>query len=47
MERKHTQAKKARRLNFWNEYQKVYFSTSVFWRRVRGILGSDNRTFDE
>ena len=47
MERKHSQAKKARRFNFWPAYQSVFFSTSVFWRRVRGIIGSDNRTFDE
>ena len=47
MERKHTQAKKANRLNFWPAYQNDFFSTSVFWRRVRGIFGSDSRTFDE
>lgn len=46
MRRKHTEAKKANRLNHWPSYQSYIFSLSVFWRRVRGIIGSDSRTFD-
>ena len=47
MRQKHTRAKKARRLNLWSAYQNDLFSTSVFWRRVRNIFGSDARTYDE
>ena len=46
MKQKHTRAKKARRLNDWGAYQKAYFSTAVFWRRVHGFFGADEREFD-
>lgn len=46
MKQKITKAKKARRLNNWGEYQKDFFSTPVFWRRVRGFFGGDSKEFD-
>ena len=46
MKQKHTRAKKANRINHWASYQSYIYSLSVFWRRVRGITGSDSRTFD-
>jgi hypothetical protein len=47
MKQKHTQAKKARRVNLWTAYQKWIFGLSVFERRVRGYEGADSRSFSE
>lgn len=47
MKQKVTKAKKANRLNNWGSYQNSFFSTSVFWRRVKGFFGCDSRDFDE
>ena len=41
MKLKHTQAKKARRLNYWPAYQKWFYGLSVFMRRVQGYYGAD------
>lgn len=41
MKLKHTQAKKARRLNYWPAYQNFIFGMSVFMRRVQGYYGAD------
>ena len=46
MKQKHTQAKKARRLNLWPAYQKAWASTSVFLRRVQGFFGADCAAYD-
>lgn len=45
MKQNYTQAKKARRLNDYGAYQKRFFGTSVFMRRVQGILGADAAAF--
>lgn len=47
MKQKHTQAKKARRLNIWPAYQQWLFGLSVFERRVRGYEGADSRSYSE
>ncbi len=46
MKQKYTQAKKARRINFWGCYQKAWASTSVFMRRVQGFFGADSKEYD-
>ena len=43
MRRKHTQAKKANRLNI---REKGLHTESVFLRRINGIYGADYREFD-
>ena len=44
MKRKHTQAKKANRLNL---REKGLHTESVFLRRINGIYGADCREFDK
>ena len=45
MKLKFTQAKKARRFNNWQAYQKEIFSTSVLMRRVQGFLSADSASY--
>lgn len=46
MKLKHTQARKARRLNNWSAYQhRGLFATPVFERRVLDFFGADHRSF--
>ena len=46
MKQKHTKARKARRFNLWYAYQKVWYSTSVFTRRLEGFYGADSADYD-
>ena len=45
MKLKHTQARKANRLNYWPAYQKGFFGLSVIQRRVQGFFGADSVSF--
>lgn len=46
MKLKHTQARKARRLNDWPSYQhKSLYAMPVFARRVLDFLGADHLSF--
>lgn len=47
MKQKITRARKARRLNCWEAYQKWYYTLSVFERRVRGFLGADHAVYSQ
>lgn len=46
MKRKHTEQKKAQRLNLWHEYQQMMFGTSVAERRANKIMAPDSGLYD-